>query len=384
VSPTAQYTFNSAGDKTVSLIVNDGTVDSTAQTKTITVNEPAIDYSAALTAIAAAMPTGNCTTCHGASPILGATISYGTGSEADIKSGLSTYLAANASNVELVKGKPTGGVSHTGGSPFANDPLNSQWKTLVDGIAQEQTVSKKAGSVALLISEDYESQTVGNVPQGWGVNKQYTEFTGDAAQQHSDIIQVVDTVVHSGTKALKVSGVNDNKRYVYQDLSVANDEQLYVRYYFRSSEYLGNRADESVNHNHFMAISNGDVYNEQEIRIGEMKGALGVNESVSDALVPKYEYWWGKIKTPRIEADTWYCVETAFLNDGDKSELRIWLDGDLITEITEPTDFHSTVADKWLDGRFKRINFGWASWGTYANDVYFDDIAVATQRIGCL
>ena len=386
VSSTAQYTFDSAGDKTVTLIVNDGKIDSAPVTKTVTVAAPAVDYSAALSAVAAKVPE-NCLTCHGATPILGAKISYGTGSEADVKAGLTTYLGANPDSVQLVKDKPTGGTSHTGQKPFADEPIKSQWFELVDGIASELTATNgdDSATVAALIAEDYEDENVGSVPSGWSINRNYAQYSGADAQQHSDVIRVVDDVVHSGSKALHVSGHTSEKRYIFQDISLPeDDERLYVRFYVRSAQYLGNRADETMNHNHFLAISNGDIYNEQEVRIGEMKGALGVNESVSDALVPKYELWWGKVAGPRMEADTWYCVETAFLNTGAKSELRIWLDGKLITEVTEPTDFHSTVADKWLAGRFKRINLGWASWSTYANELYFDDFVAAKERIGCM
>jgi chitodextrinase len=379
-SPTAEHTFDTAGDKTISLAVNDGQVDSATVEKTVTVPGSGGSYAEALTAIAQAMPSHRCTTCHRTSND-STRLKFGTGSESDIEEGIAAYLEEYSDNVDLVKNKPTGEVSHTGGRPFEDEPLRTQWETLVDGVA-----SDVADSASNLIEEDCEDQTVGEVPKGWGVNKHYSEYEGDEAQEHSSIIRVVDTVSHSGSKALYVSGANDSKRYIYRDLEgfTEGSERLYVRFYLRSSEYLGNRADQSVNHNHFLAISNGDVYNEKEIRIGEMKGALGVNESVSDALVPKYEYWWGKIATPRMNADTWYCVESAFLNDGARSELRVWVDGELVTDISEPTDFHSNVPAKWLNGRFGRVNIGWASWGTYANEVYFDDIVVATERVGCL
>lgn len=239
----------------------------------------------------------------------------------------------------------------------------------------------------VLISEGFEDNNTGDVPAGWGTNVNYNQSVADSSEalQHSEIFTVVDDVANSGEKSVLVSGIDQSKRYLFKDISGLSEERLYVRLYIRSSEYIGNRADESMNHNHFLALSDADQYNEQEVRIGEMKGAIGVNESVSDDLYPKYEFWWGKTETTRLQADTWYCVEASFDNTGDSSSQKIWIDEKLVADITSADDFNNgSIASKWLTDRFARINIGWASWNTYANNLYFDDIVVATERVGCL
>lgn len=106
----------------------------------------------------------------------------------------------------------------------------------------------------------FEDKTTGEVPSSWGTNVNYSQSEADSDNtlQHSDVFQVVDTISHSGSKPL----------------------------YVRSSEYIGNRADELMNHNHFLAVSDGD---------------------------------------------TWYCVEASFDNTGEQySEKKNWLDDELI------------------------------------------------------
>ena len=255
----------------------------------------------------------------------------------------------------------------------------------VEPIDPVDTVEPIEGSV--LISEGFEDNVAGVVPAGWGTNVNYSQSSADSsdALQHSDIFTVVDDVAYSGSKSVLVSGSDQTKRYLFKDITGLEEELMYIRLYVRSAEYIGNRADESMNHNHFLAISDGDQYNEQEIRIGEMKGAIGVNESISDDLYPKYEYWWGKTETTRMQADTWYCVEAGFDNTGDSSSQKIWIDDELVADIDSADDFNNgAIASQWLTDRFNRIDIGWASWNTYANTLYFDDIVVSTERIGCL
>lgn len=221
-----------------------------------------------------------------------------------------------------------------------------------------------------------------------GTNVNYTQSEADTsdALQHTSVFKVVDNVAHSGSKSVYVTGADQTKNYLFKNIDELTEERMYIRMYVRSAEYLGNRAQETMNHNHFLSVSDGDQFNEQEIRIGEMKGAIGVNDSLSDDLYPEYALWWGKQDTPRIEADTWYCVETSFDNtQANYSSQKIWLNDQLIADIDSPTDFNNgAIADKWLTDRFARVNIGWASWNTYANDLYFDDIVVSTERIGCL
>ncbi len=386
---TLTYDFSTAGDKTISLIVNDGTEDSLAQIQTVTVKAPETGYETALAAITPRIKS-ECLFCHGSKPANGVTINFATAaSPEEVKQGIVSYLKANPSKVSVVKDTPvSAALRHSGLTPFANDPDKSNWIKTIDGIAGELVVPDM-GKGEIIFSEDYESQTAGQNPDGWGVNYQYNINNNPSPTQYADSIKVTDTIAHNGSKALYVNGkgLSSAMRYSFKKLNLPGGiERVFVRYYVRSTQYIGYRAKNpdgsQPNHNDFMSLSSGQG---KEIRIGEIKGALGVNEYGNDDIVPKYEYWYGQIETPRINANTWHCVETAFLNDGPKPELKTWLDDILVTHIDDQTDFKNGAAiEKWLDDRFGQVNFGWANYGTYDTEIYFDDIVVSTERVGCL
>ena len=248
-----------------------------------------------------------------------------------------------------------------------------------------------ASNGTIIFSEDYEDQTVGENPDGWGVNIAYNIQMAPNATDYADKVRVVDDAPGRDGKALYVDGTGLNSSQNYSimplDLSVVDGvERVYVRYYmYATTNYIGNRAltpsGAQPNHNHFMSLG---LSHSEEMRIGEIKGALGANEYGADDIVPQAEYWYGQIETSRMDAGTWYCLESAFINDGDTPILRTWLDGELITEIDEASDWkNGTARDNWLDGFFGGVQLGWGNFGTYDNELYFDDVIASNERIGC-
>jgi PKD repeat protein len=387
---TSSYTFTTEGSKSISLTVNDGLLDSAAVAKVVMVEAPELDYETALNYITPFVEE-SCLFCHSTSPAGSAEISYGLAlTPAEVKNGIVAYLTKYPDSVEKVQNKPTlETLNHGGLKPFSGSPKRENWIAAVEGIALELSGDPDVGEGEIIFTEDYENQTVNENPSGWGVNYQYNIVPNPTPTQFSDAIKVTNEFAHTGTKALYVDGrdLASAMRYSFKTLTLPNDkERVFVRYYLRSTEYIGNRAKNpdgsDPNHNHFMALENGQS---DEIRIGEIKGALGVNEFGRDDIVPTAEYWYGQIETPRIEADTWYCVETAFLNDGSKPELKTWLNEELVTHIDDHTDFKNGAAvERWLDNKFGKVSLGWANYQTYDTEVYFDDVVVSTERIGCM
>lgn len=76
---------------------------------------------------------------------------------------------------------------------------------------------------------------------------------------------------------------------------------------------------------------------------------------------------------------TWTCFEFYYGQDA----LEFWQNGIQILDITPTT--------AWMDGnvtapwspQYAMIRFGYAAFGANAIDVWFDDVALGTQRIGC-
>ena len=82
---------------------------------------------------------------------------------------------------------------------------------------------------------------------------------------------------------------------------------------------------------------------------------------------------------PDIPLDRWFCLEWEF--DDSPNHAAVWVDGEPVYQ----TGF--TFKDKGttgLVGGFNEAAFGFRLWGAAPNafDVYFDDIALDTSRIG--
>jgi hypothetical protein len=75
----------------------------------------------------------------------------------------------------------------------------------------------------------------------------------------------------------------------------------------------------------------------------------------------------------------WFCLEWEF-NDKPDS-MKIWIDGEKVFETDK--GYKADTTEDFVKG-FSEFAFGFRSWGTVPNgfDVYYDDIAFGTSRIG--
>ena len=297
---------------------------------------------------------------------------------------------ATATSSTVVHGYATAGVKSITLTVTDSNGLTDETTQSITLVLDDSTEPSN-GAGTIIFSEDYEDQTVGENPDGWGVNIAYNIQMNPSATQYANKVRVVDNAPGRDGKALYVDGTGLSSSQNYSimplDLSVVdNIERVYVRYYiYATTNYIGNRATTpsgaEPNHNHFMSLG---VHQQAEMRIGEIKGALGANEYGADDIVPKDEYWYGRKETARMDAGTWYCIETAFINDGDSPILRTWLDDTLVTEIDEQSDWkNGSARANWLDGFFGGVQLGWGNFGTYDNELYFDDVVASNERIGC-
>lgn len=84
------------------------------------------------------------------------------------------------------------------------------------------------------------------------------------------------------------------------------------------------------------------------------------------------------IAGPAYPIGKWFCLEWEF-NDKPDS-ITIWIDGEKVVE--SKTGYKDTT-ENFVKG-FTEFGFGFRSWGNVPNgfDVYYDDIAFSTARIG--
>ncbi len=90
---------------------------------------------------------------------------------------------------------------------------------------------------------------------------------------------------------------------------------------------------------------------DNEIRFGEIKGVLGVNEVPTDNITPKMDLWG---KGPLIAANKWVCIEGSFIGDEPQHEVHGWADGTEVITVTS--------GDQWQNGTMPQP--GWPESGT--------------------
>ena len=158
----------------------------------------------------------------------------------------------------------------------------------------------------------------------------------------------------------------------------ANTNKLYVRVWVWLSGQLGNNPD--GNHETLLGIRKNSGQADNEVRFGEIKGALGLNEVPTDALSLKPDLW---NKGPSIAKEKWVCLEVAFLGDKPMHEVKAWADGMLVHEVTGSAPWHAPVPDNFMNGKFVEFMIGWHSFSNRTADVWIDDLALGTERIPC-
>lgn len=85
----------------------------------------------------------------------------------------------------------------------------------------------------------------------------------------------------------------------------------------------------------------------------------------------------------QFAADTWYCVEAYFKGAAGASEFRLWIDGTEIEEM-HVTDFSANMSGRTSWGPdYQYIKIGAQDYDANLGQIWYDDVVVATEPIGC-
>lgn len=226
------------------------------------------------------------------------------------------------------------------------------------------------------ITEDFESGTVGQQPAGWDNFVGWVKNGNNTATGQAFAL-VDDSKKHGGTKSIHFKG-GQQPAMITRALPNGTNK-LYVRAWVYMTRQLGQNP--GANHETLIGIRKESGGANDEIRFGEIKGAIGTNEVPSDNISPKMDLWG---KGPVIPKDTWVCLEVAFLADEAQHKLHAWADGTLVHEVTSGDQWQNgTMPATWMNGKFVEVILGWHSFSSQDIEVWMDDIVLATSRVGC-
>lgn len=228
-------------------------------------------------------------------------------------------------------------------------------------------------------SEDFETAIAGQSPAGWDT---FIAYNKNGPNPSGTTLALVDsTRFHGGAKALHVHG-GTSPALITRPLPVGTNE-LYARVWVYMTRQLGNHPM-STNPNHETILGIRAVTNaaDDEVRFGEIKGAIGTNvPKLSDNISPPQPSWYSG---PSVPADTWACIEVAFHGDTQPNTLQAWANGTLVHEITGAGDWNAPgMPANWLNGEFTEFMMGWHSFSNNEIDAWFDDLVLSSSPIGC-
>lgn len=213
----------------------------------------------------------------------------------------------------------------------------------------------------LLACDDFEGATLGAVPTGpWSA-----VVIGDGT------VKVDDTVpAHSGSRAVHIHGTGYQTLLVYHDAARLPQPsgRFYVRAFLRLAEAMTSGHNTFVLADTFAAPNAGNA-----LRVGEQNSMLMMTVG-GDAhgYLSNQNYYNDHLPGVVFKASVYTCLE--LLLDSPHTEIQVWADG------VDVPDLHVTdLAHENYDA----LRFGFEKYAGPESDIWYDDIAIGTERIGC-
>ena len=154
---------------------------------------------------------------------------------------------------------------------------------------------------------------------------------------------------------------------------------LYVRYYIRHTTALPT--------GHVTDVAMRDTNDGgNDLRMGGQNGALQWNRQSDDATLPAQSPAGVALSVP-LPTNQWECVE--FEVNESQGTMRTWLNGTEVPGLHLDNVPTPDVDAQWLQNRpnwrpaLVDLRFGWESYSGGDDTLWFDDVAIGSQQIGC-
>lgn len=175
---------------------------------------------------------------------------------------------------------------------------------------------------------------------------------------------------HSGSKSVHVHGTEYQTLLAFHDPAVlprANG-RFFVRAFLRLGEPM------TGGHNTFLVADTFAAPNAgNALRVGEMNAMLmmTVAGDTHGYLSNQNFYNDGKLGAV-IPAEKYACLE--LLLDAPNTEIQVWLDGVTVTDLHVTDLAHEN---------YDQLRFGFEKYAGPVADIWYDDIALGSERVGC-
>jgi hypothetical protein len=226
---------------------------------------------------------------------------------------------------------------------------------------------------SLPLGDGFESDIVGGPPSASRWSVVHPDCMG------SGKLAVDDSQAHTGTRSVKVTGGGGYCDHVFlADTTVMPDlgPEVYARFFVRLETALGQ------GHTSLLAMT--DANDGGHVRMGGQDAILMYNRESDDATLPTLSPT-GVSDSVALVAGTWTCVE--FHIDESAGTVETWVDGTLVPGLVENGTPVADISTQWLAKPWKPkltdFGLGWESYAGQTMNLWFDDVALDSQRIGC-
>jgi hypothetical protein len=213
----------------------------------------------------------------------------------------------------------------------------------------------------LAFCETFEASTPGSAP---------TQAPWSASVNGDGTVEVDGSVAHAGKQSLKVHGSGFSQFLVLSlgNLPAPISGPLHVRAYVRLPDAM------TAGHNTFIvADQQASPGTGNAFRLGEMNAMLMYTVSGdTHGALSNQNYYTDHLPGAALTAQSWGCLEITL--DPAKPEIAVRLDDQ------DVPDLHH--ADFPLDD-YDAVRFGFEKYAGPVGDVWYDDIAVSSEPIGC-
>ncbi|HEX3772328.1 MAG TPA: hypothetical protein VHV30_15735 [Polyangiaceae bacterium] len=227
---------------------------------------------------------------------------------------------------------------------------------------------------SLPLCDGFEGDAVGSPPSGGGWSVVSPDCSG------SGTLAVDDSQAHGGTRSVKVSGGGGYCDHVFLEAAAVVPElgsQIYARFFVRLDAALGQ------GHTSFLAMTDA-ADGGKHVRMGGQDAILMYNRESDDATLPTLSQT-GIGDTVAIAAGAWTCIELHI--DESAGTIDTWVDGKEVPGLVEDGTPVADISTEWLSKTWRPtltdFGLGWESYAGQAMTLWFDDVALASQRIGC-
>ncbi len=191
----------------------------------------------------------------------------------------------------------------------------------------------------------------------------------------------LDTMVaHGGTRSIRIDGGGGYCDHVF----LANDTAVpmagatvFGRVFVRFASAFGE--------GHVTFLSMRDAAdNNRDLRMGGQSRIFMWNRESDDATLPELSPA-GIARSTAPTPGAWHCVEFQVERAGT---LRTWIDGAAVEGLAVDGTSTPDIDARWRSRSawapmLTDLKLGWESYAGQTMTVWFDDVAVATSRIGC-